>query len=365
MKIALVYLGRKGGGPVYSLEITKRLQEKAEVLCFVSENVENLKEWRGQVKNLEVVKTYTNKLDFLFSLLFSWKKKELKQKIKKFGPDILYYPFFHFWLTSINRWFPKIPKVYTCHDPILHQGEQIWLQQKMQDKLLKQAKRVIILSSVFRDELILKGVKQKDIDVIPHGIFDYYFKISPNALKNFEHSPTILFFGRILDYKGLDLILRTFPLIKKQITSALLLIAGQGDITPYKSLIESQKDVLVINRWLGDSEVASIFEKADVLVCPYKQASQSGAIPVAYAFKMPVIATKVGGLVEQVDDAKTGFLVDPGDENGLAKACIVLLQDESLRKQYGENGYQKATTEWSWERISDMVLESLRNAIAN
>ena len=114
LRVALVYLGRKGGGPVYSLEIAKRLQNKAEVLAVVSQQVENLSLWQKQVSQVFAVKTYTNKGEFLRSFFYSPGKQEIKNKLKEFKPDVIYYPFFHFWLPFINHWFSEIPKVYTA-----------------------------------------------------------------------------------------------------------------------------------------------------------------------------------------------------------------------------------------------------------
>lgn len=380
MKIALIYLGRRGGGPVYSLEISRKLREKAEVFCVISRQMENVSVWQKDIKNLYQVDTYTNKKEFFLSFFDLPRFSRLKKKIQEFSPDVIYYPFFHFWLPLINLWFPKIPKVYTCHDPILHSGEDNALMRWLQDLLIRQSQRVIILSSVFKDVISNKGIVPEKIDVIPHGIFDYY-SAAAEVEKNHgvqacqkppvasmddrsysQRPPTLLFFGRILEYKGLDILLKSWPIIKEKAPKARLLIVGGGDLKPYQELLAGQRDIIIENKWINDNEVAGYFQQADVMACPYREASQSGAIPVAYVFKMPVVASKTGGLIDQVDHQKTGFLVEPGNIEELADACVKLLKDEGLRKEMGESGYQKATTEWSWENIGDKVLRSLEIA---
>ena len=82
-------------------------------------------------------------------------------------------------------------------------------------------------------------------------------------------------------------------------------------------------------------------------------------------FKVPVISTKVGGIPEQIEDGKTGILVNPGDPEGLADACVKILNDPFLASSLAENGYQKAIEEWNWDRISEMVLNVLKMTLGN
>ncbi|MCX6791359.1 MAG: glycosyltransferase family 4 protein [Candidatus Gribaldobacteria bacterium] len=361
IKVALVYLGRKGGGPVYSLEIAKQLQHKADLACVISAQVDNLASWQKDVKGITLVKTYTNFLEFSLSFLDLPRFLALRRKIKELNPDVLYFPFFHFYLPLISWWFKGIPQVYTAHDPVLHSGEKSSLTSVLQNKLIQKSQRVIILSSAFKKDIPKSADR---VDVIPHGIFDYYLEQVQDQSEK-PHPPTLLFFGRIVDYKGLDLLLKAFPIVQKALPQACLLIAGSGNLEPYQNLLKGQKGIILENKWIDDQNVAGYFLQSDILVCPYRDASQSGAIPVAYVFKMPVIATRVGGLIEQVEDQKTGILVEGGNVEKIAQACIRLLQNEDQRKRFGQAGYQKATTQWSWEGISDQVLTSLKKAMRN
>jgi len=160
-------------------------------------------------------------------------------------------------------------------------------------------------------------------------------------------------------------LISAFPLIKKKIPEAKLLIVGEGDITPYKSKLSELQDVEVVNRWVSDEEVARFFLKSSVVVLPYTDATQSGIIPIAYMFKVPVISTKVGGIPEQIEDGKTGILVSPGDHIELANACIKILSDSSLSSSLAENGYRKVIEEWNWDRISEMVLNVFKMTLGN
>jgi starch synthase len=99
------------------------------------------------------------------------------------------------------------------------------------------------------------------------------------------------------------------------------------------------------------------------VVCPYTEASQSGVVPIAYAFKKPVIVTRVGCLPDYVEDGGTGLIVDPGDSRPLAFAIIKLLGDPGLRKQMGEKGWRKMVAELSWEQIAQTTVKTYHEAI--
>ena len=120
---------------------------------------------------------------------------------------------------------------------------------------------------------------------------------------------------------------------------------------------------IVYNQHIPNEMVAELFQKAGVVVFPYKDASQSGVVPLAYAFKKPVIITNVGSLPEVVDDGITGYIIPPGDTQKLANAIINLLKDDEKRKQMGENAYKKATEELSWDRIAETTIKVYQKAL--
>jgi glycosyltransferase involved in cell wall biosynthesis len=361
MKLALIYPGRRGGGSLYSLEIAKKLKERVDLLAVVSRQAENLEEWKKTNIKLIELATYTNISGLIYSTLDIKKFIKLRRELINFNPDIIYYPMLHLWTPLINLLVPGKPKLITVHDPRPRKGEfnPLHLSQPF---ALKQGQRFIVLSKAFVDVLSVKGIEREKIDVIPHGEFSYYKKIAPEVFEK-KKKKTILFFGRIDKYKGLDVLLKSFPIIKKSINELRLLIVGKGNMSPYEELLKNLDDVEIVNRWIDDAEVSFYFNQASLLAVPYIDASQSGVIPIAYMFKVPVIASRVGGIPEQLDDGETGLLVETGNVNELAEACIKLLKDPSLSKVFAENGYRKANKEWNWERVADMVYNSCKKTV--
>jgi glycosyltransferase involved in cell wall biosynthesis len=125
----------------------------------------------------------------------------------------------------------------------------------------------------------------------------------------------LLFFGYIRQYKGVDLLLRALAQVPDELEVSLL-IAGEfyEPIERYQSLIHElsiTKRVRILNRYIGEPEWSDLFAATDALVLPYRSASQSMSIALAYGFDKPVIVSRVGGLAEAVNDGQTGLIADP------------------------------------------------------
>ena len=185
--------------------------------------------------------------------------------------------------------------------------------------------------------------------MLPHGEYSYYKKWYNS---NIKEEKSILFFGRIEDYKGLNYLIEAEPHISKSIPNVKIIIAGSGNITKYQNLIKNPKSFEIINKYIPDDGVAQLFQKSSIVVLPYVEASQSGIIPVAYAFKKPVVASNVGSIPELVENGKTGLLIPPCDPIELSNAIVKLLSDEDLRLEMGNNAYKKANEELSWDKIA-------------
>ena len=111
-----------------------------------------------------------------------------------------------------------------------------------------------------------------------------------------------------------------------------------------------------------DEEVEEFFSRADFVVVPYIEASQSGVIPLSYSFGLPVIASKIGGIPEQVIDRETGYLVEPNNVVDLAEMILGLSSSEAKRKELGKNAYTFAKEKLSWEgsaKLFDKLVKSI------
>jgi glycosyltransferase involved in cell wall biosynthesis len=164
----------------------------------------------------------------------------------------------------------------------------------------------------------------------PHPIYDWFnmghYSRDGSRRELDLHGRVLLFFGLVRRYKGLDILLRAFARIAQQL-DATLLVVGEfyEDRGPYDRLINELgigERVRVTDRYVANEEVEKYFKACDLVVLPYREATQSGIVQTAYSFEKPVVVTRVGGLPDVVTDGKTGYVVEPDDPEALASARV-------------------------------------------
>ena len=207
-------------------------------------------------------------------------------------------------------------------------------------------------------------VKNKPAKLVPHPLYDNFGeRISKEeARKKLEikkADKVILFFGFIRKYKGLDILLEAFKILKeKQIISNLkLLIAGEfyEDEKNYSPLLHDPKikDSLILHtHFISDSEVKYYLCAADCLIQPYRSATQSGVTPLAYHFEVPMIVTNVGGLPSMVPDKKVGLVGEPTAQS-LAQKITEFF--ETGEDQFLPN-LREEKKRYSWKNMVEAIL---------
>lgn len=361
-KIVLIYLGRRGAGPEYAFEMAKALSKKANLLCVISKYASNYENWRTfesthPLFSVMSVPTYNTKTEFVLRSLNIFQYKKVVEKINAFGADVIYSPMGHLWERLIVPYCKSKIKIRTIHDVILHKGEDSFIHKIYSYLTSYKTNKVVILSKTFKPILLAEGYKAEDIMVIPHAVFTGY--TSPGREKNYQFYNRILFFGRIIEYKGIGVLLNAMQYVLEKCPNLKLSITGSGDIEPYKYLVEKYRDNLELHvGWIEDSDVYRYFSNIDLVVIPYTQASQSGVIPLSYSFGKPVIATNVGGIPEQVLQGETGYLVEPKDVLSLANAITDVMNDHDKLTQMKRNSYQVAAKN-SWDESADLFLSYL------
>ncbi|MDW8307017.1 MAG: glycosyltransferase family 4 protein, partial [Leptospiraceae bacterium] len=168
---------------------------------------------------------------------------------------------------------------------------------------------------------------------------------------NLERELRLLFFGRILNYKGIDVLIRAYDLMVKKGMNVELTVAGEGRIEDWILREIKRLNINLINRWITEDELLEILKGTDIVVAPYKEASQSGPVSIATALGIPVIATKVGGLVEQVLDGINGILIEPEDPETLCKAVERVYYDRNLLIKLSEGAKFLSRSQLSWDNI--------------
>lgn len=254
-------------------------------------------------------------------------------------------------------------KIFTLHDPFPHTGEyggrggkfHKWLGMRFADHIIVHDKKSAKLVSK------IYNLPDDKITALPLGVLSIFRKWSKKEIN--EEKNTVLFFGRISPYKGLEYLIKAEPLIVREIPDLKIIIAGQGDFSNYEKMIQDRRRYEIYNHYITNELTARLFQRATCMVLPYTDATQSGVLMTAYAFNKPAIVTDVGGLPEVVEDGVTGFVVPPRDENSLARAIINLLKNKDLKEKIKKNISRVSKNKFSWEQIASHTIAVYKKAL--
>ncbi|MFW6020228.1 MAG: glycosyltransferase [Bacteroidales bacterium] len=209
--------------------------------------------------------------------------------------------------------------------------------------------------SVLEDLKLFDTRKPRDLN--PHPIYDSFGDITDKyearrKLNLNPDKPVILFFGFIRKYKGLDLLLKAVADQNIKSKDIQVVVAGEfyDDQAEYLDIIRENNldNVVMRNNFIADEEVALYFSASDLVVQPYRSATQSGVTQIAFHFEKPMVVTDVGGLSEIVPHKKAGYVVKP-EPSAIAEA-INEFYDHQLEKQMIEN-VKHEKLKYSWDKL--------------
>jgi glycosyltransferase involved in cell wall biosynthesis len=231
----------------------------------------------------------------------------------------------------LNKISGKIPVIIEFHevvDPMENSILPIKIYSRVMGRLIRKLASHYVVHSEVDKKLVSKtyGIPEQKITIIPHGIYDHYEKIeNAREILGINEDFVILFFGLLRPYKGVQDLIKAFERLPNEIrNNSRLLIVGETweDKESVKAVEKSPfKDkITIVNKYVPDSEVSIYFSAADVLVLPYTRASQSGVAHIGMSYGLPIIATKVGGLLESLSKYEGTFFAEPSNAESIAKS---------------------------------------------
>lgn len=358
MKLALWYWSRRGGAR-YTLELAQAFKRRSDIELFLllSKRNELLSDFVEMDCRRWFVDTYQGMPSFvLASLRLPLLKRQLARYISDQRIETVISTMPHPWswylASAIAPTGAKLVSI--IHDARVHPGDSNTLLRFRLGRELAAAAGVVTLSESVRSGLRFSG----PLSVIPHGPFSWQSD-APGPRRYPKNRPfRFLFFGRILAYKGMGLLLQAYDRLAVRRDDIELWIVGSGNLRPYAALLNRLPRVAVINRWIPESMIGGFFQEADAVVTPYIEASQSGVLAVAMGTGLPSVVTPVGGLIEQIEPGASGIMARAPTPEALAEAMAQLLDPplyEHLAKGAGiRNGSQ------AWDRIADDFMRHFR-----
>ncbi|MDE2581541.1 MAG: glycosyltransferase family 4 protein [Rhodospirillales bacterium] len=206
-----------------------------------------------------------------------------------------------------------IPLAVIVHDAEAHPGDGFPLQFRLQRALVRRADRVLALSEHVVERLRAQRLVRAGTPLLrgTHPPFDFGVSAPSGA---HDGPRRVLSFGRLLPYKGLDLLAEALRLLGPR-PDMVVRVVGQGPESAALAALRALPGVTVENRWVPEQEVGTLLAWADIVVLPYREASQSGVAAAALAAGRRVVATRVGGIARQLEGEALAVLcaVDGAD----------------------------------------------------
>lgn len=217
------------------------------------------------------------------------------------------------------------------------------------------------------DGLVVHAASQRDLAgrllgdtpvvVTPHPTYTVNSARRQPTIHDERQPLTLLSFGLVRQYKGIDVLLRALPDVLRQ-RSVRLIVAGEfwDPVAPYQDLIRElriEEHVELRASYVPDDELPELFGSADLMVAPYRSATQSGAVEMAFGAGLPVVGTSVGGLADQIDDTVNGLLVPPDDPVALSRALVEATDPATLAKL--TKGARSDNTLRTWTGLVDDI----------
>jgi glycosyltransferase involved in cell wall biosynthesis len=259
---------------------------------------------------------------------------QLRRQIRRFRPDVV--------IVAMN-FAQAMPLsailaatgcriLYVVHDAVPHPGDyHPWLQRLTQRGLIACSRQLVFLSAHVGENIrgSLPARHRKNMAVLHLARQVWTSQPLPRSLRGNE-PVRLLFLGRLLKYKGLDILAEALDQLQHR-DDWRLTIAGNGDERAFVLREFSRFRQVDLSRiaWLLEAEVDTLIATHDIIICPYTEASQSGVLPEAFSLGIPAIVTPVGALPEQIGFGKAGWLAETATPADLAAAMRAALDNPS------------------------------------
>jgi glycosyltransferase involved in cell wall biosynthesis len=308
------------------------------------------------------------------------------RRVRELDPDVVLigdirFPFDLFPLMLLERRARTIVDI--CHNvhPFSTSGASGGLfnrsrwRESFYRRIYRLFDRVFVHFERNREEFVTSfGISRDKVGVIVHGNEEIFRDLRTPGVDAAAlrarvaipaNEPVVLFFGTLSRYKGIDVLIDAFPAIRKA-TNARLVLAGfpspDFDVRAHEAQARARgidAAITWVPEYVASGDVAAWMELADVIVFPYRDIYQSGALHIAQTFGVPIVASAIGAMKDVIEDRKSGLLIAPENPAALADAVIELLRNRPLATELGRNAATDAQGPFSWTTIAARILREV------
>ncbi len=294
----------------------------------------------------------------------------LVQAISELHVDLLHVqatnnPWINLALRSVRVPFPI---VQTVHDVVRHPGDRVTPRfgNRSARSWSDRVDHFIVHTEGLGRQLEKGwGISDACWSVVPHGELGSCYRDHRRRGEGpvEREKNTVLFFGRVWPYKGLDVLVDALTLFGPD-RSTRLVVAGRGEpIAPYVARLPAHIEVDVLDGYVDHTTTLRLFEQATVVCLPYREASQSGVAALAVGLGVPIVASDVGGIGESLRSGLDAILVPPSDPSALAAALAQLLDEPARRVAMSRHQEERASTDLSWSQIAEKTVCVYRSVL--
>jgi glycosyltransferase involved in cell wall biosynthesis len=365
LTVAVLHLGSNGGGPKFTFELTRALRGAGfQTLAVIASGADNRSSFEALGPTLDLP-TFTTPIGALLRApLILLSALRLRRQLRRGHVGAVVIAMEQVWQAPLLRLSrSKGRRRLICvHDAAMHPGDHNVLEDVLRRLQRSEADGAITFSGHVADQLIASGAfPARRIWRTVHGAYGVAAD-RPHSPPSGDAVPTVGFFGRISEYKGLGLCYSAVEHMRASGRRVRFAVIGDGHRELVAEMTHPDDDVRL--GWVNDSEIPATLGEFDVLALPYTESSQSGVFAYAISQGLPMAVTPVGGLREQAHDTGAALVATDVTSQAFAVALGRVLDDPSLYEDLAARGLRAARSVHSWDRVGEDAGRAIREMMA-
>jgi glycosyltransferase involved in cell wall biosynthesis len=361
LSLLVAHWGRLGAGPRITARLAESLTEVPGVRVTASVEARADSIPRLPARDLVTVTTYTRRWEIIGRLPRLIRLSlETRRLLRDRRIDVYFSPMMSIWgALGVFLIVPRrVTAVITVHDADQHPGDRHPVLELCRRLEMARADIVVAFSQHSADAIRRRISPRKAVIWVPHGT-DADPAVRPRPAP--VGSPVVGFFGRITEYKGIDVYVDAIEIVRRSRPDVRGRVVGNGDVD--EALIRRSAEGIDWRvGWVEESEVEEVVDGFDLVVLPYQEASQSGVLPLAASRGVPVVATPIGGLVEQAAASGNALLTESSTAESVAASILALLADPATYGRLSAAGIASAAGETEWHAVAQRLAAEIEAA---